>query len=537
MRNESEIILCKGIKLDRNYENVLSYSESNMVNLCRNNAIYTGTNYKIVGVKNDIINVSASYSACIYANYIAFKNPLYGNKWFFAWVTDVKLLNPNTTQITFQVDVFSTWYSSFVVGQAFIEREHVSDDSVGANLVPENLETGEYIAQNLNSDSSLQDLSIIVASSLDLDEFVSDTSSRVYTTGIYQNLPTGCAYYKFSIAYFRDQLANILYNLANEGLSNNILCMFLAPSELCTTIDNNHFRLANTVTPVSKSYGISKITDLDGYVPKNAKCLTFPYCYINLTNGLGQSGVYKQEYWDVDTTDNEMKLIGKAVINPGCSIRVSPVNYKGKAVNFDESISIGKYPQLSWANDLYTNWMTQNGVNLGFTSVNAHDWAVSKALIQSGTGIIQASAGAPESGLENAINGLGSVFNQMQEEYRHSFVPYQVEGSLNSGDVSSVAGYNTFSFSRMTITREFAEKIDNYFNAFGYRVNEFKTPNLNSRTIFNYVKIGGGSNLIYGDIPSSDLQEINAIFRKGVRIYHNYNNFGNYTISNPIVTP
>ena len=152
--NNSEIILCSGIKLDRNYENVLSYNEESMVNLCRNNAIYTGNDYKIIGVRNNVINIECPYSTCIYANYIAFINPNYGNKWFFAWVVDVKLLNPTTTEITFDVDVWSTWYEDFNVGQAFIEREHVDDDTIGKHTLPENLELGEYISQISNNTTS-----------------------------------------------------------------------------------------------------------------------------------------------------------------------------------------------------------------------------------------------------------------------------------------------------------------------------------------------------------------------------------------------
>mgnify|MGYP003296521413 CR=1 FL=1 len=72
-----------------------------------------------------------------------------------------------------QIDVFSTWYSSFNVGQAFIEREHVSNDAIGANLVPENLETGEYIAQNLAPATDYNQLCVIVASMLDLEEYIS----------------------------------------------------------------------------------------------------------------------------------------------------------------------------------------------------------------------------------------------------------------------------------------------------------------------------------------------------------------------------
>ena len=151
-----EIILCKGIKMDKNYENVLSLSESDMVTLCRNNKIYNGFNYAII--QPNKIRIDAKYEDCIYANYIAYINKSFGNKWFFAWVLDVKLLNPNTTEITFQVDVWSTWYSSFNVGKAFIEREHVSDDTVGKHTIPEGLELGEYITQSENNSTVTDNL-------------------------------------------------------------------------------------------------------------------------------------------------------------------------------------------------------------------------------------------------------------------------------------------------------------------------------------------------------------------------------------------
>ena len=47
MKN-GEIILCKGIKMDKNYDNTLSYSESSMVTLCRQHQIATSTKYHIL---------------------------------------------------------------------------------------------------------------------------------------------------------------------------------------------------------------------------------------------------------------------------------------------------------------------------------------------------------------------------------------------------------------------------------------------------------------------------------------------------------
>lgn len=535
MRNNSEIILCKGIKLDKNYENVLSYNESSMVSLCRSNAIYTGTNYKIVGVKNNIINVSASYASCIYANYMAFKNPLYGNKWFFAWITDVTLLNPNTTQITFKVDVFSTWYSSFNVGQAFIEREHVSDDTLGANLVPENLETGEYIAQNLSGATDFNTYALVVASMLNLDSYI--TSSYVtkeYHVGMYNGIPAGCGYYKFTDL---SVVATLLGHLATDGLTDNIICMFIAPSSLVTIATGKTYAVESSNTVNSVSTGISRATAIGTYTPVNKKVLTYPYVWINLTNGVGQSAILQQEFWELNS-DNEMAVDIISVLCPGMSIKAIPKNYKGKGTAFDDGITFGKFPQVSYPNDLYTNWLTQNGVNLGFTTLNANEWANVKGGLQMIGGIAQTAWGGDVAGgASNVIGGYQNIFNEMQEEYRRSFTPLQLQGSLNSGDVATAGGFNRLFFSRMTITEDFARRIDKYFSRFGYRVNDVKTPNLNSRTKFNYIKVGGMDELIHGDIPANDLEEINSIFRKGVTIFHNYNDIGNYTISNPIVTP
>ena len=98
-----------------------------------------------------------------------------------------------------------------------------------------------------------------------------------------------------------------------------------------------------------------------------------------------------------------------------------------------------------------------------------------------------------------------------------------------------IQGEGGFNLYNMTITYSYAKKIDDFFSRFGYKVNEVKTPNLNSRSKFNFIKVGGMDELVTGSIPASDLETINSIFRKGVTIFHNYNDIGNYLIDNPIV--
>ena len=60
--------------------------------------------------------------------------------------------------------------------------------------------------------------------------------------------------------------------------------------------------------------------------------------------------------------------------------------------------------------------------------------------------------------------------------------------------------------------------IDNYFNSFGYAVNEYKKPNLFQRTKWDYIKT---SNLIVGNnAPENARLAIAQTFNNGIRLHH-----------------
>ena len=517
-RELTEIILCSGIKMDKNYENVLSYSEEDIVNLCRTNAIYSGYKYKIIGVRNNVINLDCPYGIAMYANYLAFKNPKYGDKWIFGWVTDVKLLNDEVSQITFKTDVFSTWYSRFSLNQAFIEREHVDDDTVGKHTIPENLETGEYICNSHIVDSNNADLIVVMGTSITIGELVPAGA------GVYNNIPSGVMYYAFSdiSSSSVNSLTSVLSMLANNGKSSGVNSLFIAPQWLAGTGG----MVATSSTVATYDLGLSKMTSLNGYTPTNKKLLTYPYCYFTLSNAVGYASVLRQEVWDTNN-NNEMVLRVKGCLTPGCSIKAIPINYNGAGTNDDEAVSLGKFPMLNWINDQYTNWLTQNGVNIGMSV------GFSAAQIAGGLAAMSTGAGAGI-GATSVLNGTIGIANALGQVYQHYLIPPTVEGNVNSGDVTTASGANRFHVYKMSIRDEYARSIDAYFSRFGYKVNEVKTPNLNSRTVFNFIKVGGMDELVSGNIPATDLEEINSIFRKGVTIFHDYTKIGNYTVSNPI---
>lgn len=551
MNNKNgEIILCNGIKMDKAYENVLSYSESAMVTLCRNNAVATSTHYSILDPSVASIDVAIPYSKCIYANYIAFINPNYGNKWFFAFVNNVKFVNPQTSTIEYQVDVFSTWYSRFNVGKAFIEREHVSDDTIGKHTIPERLDTGDFIINDSGVlDEYGSDAHVVVGVTKVPDDLADmqtvESSTNVYNAPntVYNGIFNGLTYFVFFTTYDASQFLAIMDLTGN---ADNVVNVFLCPLSIYEvpigswtpksytyswgninmdlSFNYNRFPTGLTEIVMADNKTVTLNTTLDGYTPKNNKMFTKEFNYLYLTNYNGGDVTYAYE--DFKNNTPNFRIIG--AVCPGCSIRLTPLDYKKwdtTNANYKNDLLPyglvgGKYPTCSWKSDTYTNWLTQNSVN----------YTMDKLGTLGGIAI----AGAINPALA-VMGGIGLITDSLLEKEKRETTPVQARGNVNVGDVTYSASKTNFGYFQMSCRYEFAKICDEYLSRFGYKINEVKTPNLNSRTKFNFIKVGGHDELISGNIPASDLEEINNIFRKGVTIFHDYDSFGNYTINNPIV--
>ena len=57
----------------------------------------------------------------------------------------MEYINENCTLIYFETDCFQTWQFNLNIKRSFVVREHTNNDTIGANIVPEGLETGEYV--------------------------------------------------------------------------------------------------------------------------------------------------------------------------------------------------------------------------------------------------------------------------------------------------------------------------------------------------------------------------------------------------------
>lgn len=471
--------------------------------------------------KDSVIRYPAHIDTILTYNYVMYQNDAYTNKWFYAFITKMEYVNDNMTLITIKTDVYQTWQFDMTWKRSFIEREHVNDDTIGLHTVPEGLETGAYKVYEHQTDSYNDDLCYITLSTVgpsDLESYDLNVYNGIITPGIY------CKWDSTSM----NNLKTFINNLNRAGKIDALVSMFIAP----TWIAPSQGIYVDTGSDVPlRNIDISRITDLDGYVPHNNKMLCYPYCFVNLSNAMGLVKTYKQEKWNPNNP-NAMGVTMKGVLTPGGSIRVYPVNYNGERDNYDESITIGKFPQVAWYNDLYTNWQTQNGVNIGGLQLSATDAGKVKGLLQIGVGTAMLSSGNIIGG-QFIGGGISDIYNSVQEEYQHSLIPNGVEGNINSGDVSTMIGINCLHFYKMGVTSEYARICDRYLDMYGYKVNTIKIPNITGRTNWNYVKTIGAN--IEGDIPEEDMNELKTLFNNGITLWHNATTYLDYSQSNTIV--
>ena len=469
--------------------------------------------------KDGVLRIPDNVDNIMDYNYVMYKNTSYYDKWFYAFITDMQYISDGMASVSIKTDVFQTWMFDINYKKCFVEREHVNDDTIGLHTVPEGLEMGDYINQEVTSTEE-KSINFIDRSGTHNDYVVLGVTNTALQYAMpgndYNRSFGGLTYLVFPT--FGDCRLYISY--AQTQLSeDNIYTAFMVPYLI--GINGSGFQWISASEGFTFAYiepsdmptylctgSINKPTVLDkNYSPKNKKLLTFPYVYLNIDNNSGSVHTYMYEYFTQinGSYSSSCTFEVQGTITTGCSIKLYPIHYKqGKTAlntsqeNYIESLDAGKLPTCSWTNDSYTNWLTQNAVNMPL------GMAGSAISIVAGVGLIATGVGVGAGAGLIATGGVG-IANSLKQVYEHRLIPETAKGGVNQATLNFAKGL-TFTAYKMSIKEEYAKIIDDYFSAYGYKVNSFKIPNITGRLNWNYVKTIGMN--ITGEIPQKDLQEI-----------------------------
>lgn len=484
-------------------------------------------------------------------NYCMYQNNNYSNKWYYAYITGMRYDNDGLTLIDIVTDVFQTWQFDIIYKMSTIEREmiDVANDIPGANLIPEGLELGELKVGGIADFDELTPIAVIAYSRNPHDDGL--TENPIVVKGVNANgIPGGVYYCVCSFKY----VTNVLDSINEIGHGDAVLTVFSIPA--FAIVGYNGWTLEQILseqgvlwwittnvmaTPQFKTL-ISTPTHLDNYVPRNQKLRTYPYMYLGFNPIQGSSKIYRYE--DFENGSPQFKMISEINQNP--TICYIPQNYRGKnGDSLQDVATMNGFPTLGFLSDHFNSWLLQNA-NIMQIEAEKENYSYLIDVSQKG---IDLTAGTLSSVFKLDMFGAigGSSKNaldmvQLDKDHANYYKKQmaQVEqqqmlpnNATLGGSNATLLGYGLVQkniFTRYTIKSQFAKRIDDYWDMYGYETNEIKLPNINNRPNWNYVKTIGAN--LLGNIPQADLQTLKNMFDSGLTLWHNPDTFLDYSQNN-----
>jgi hypothetical protein len=350
---------------------------------------------------------------------------------YYYFITGLRFGAPNTTYVSIQLDVITTFFS-----ESYVERSHLGIantrqmDAFGREYltVPEGLDLGgEYRTVHVefeqvmspilfeNDPDATYGYDVLVCSTLDLTQDpgdVSNPSLNSATGGVFQGLPTGASFYIFRTGL--DLEAFFKAYSTKPWITQSIISITLIPNmtrydseydygDNLSTVPGVKFYAAGRNGPnkkVTKNLTAWRENDFIGNIlgpayAKLKKFLTYPYMIVELTTFSGSPLVIKPEAWqDADATVTEFA----AFMPPGQRVAVMPNQYNWDAEtangltqtadvhsmdDFGEFLDfaawLSDFPQLPVVNNSAIAFLANNKNSIAF-SFSSADWTQQRAL-------------------------------------------------------------------------------------------------------------------------------------------------------------
>ena len=503
--------------------------------------------------RNTIRFTPNNWSNVIHCNYLRFSNTRFENKWFYAFVTNCEYINNSTCEITFSIDVMQTWFfgdnQQRDIKNSFVIRQHDPVDAVGYNIEPEPVELSEYVSNGKPAQVGANKIGFIVA--------IVDTNQQT------QGKLMGGVYSGATLTYFTS--ADSINHYVNKYLQHpeSVLAIYAVPD----------FRAADGTTlgeyTVNEDYatvpGVKRGEALDnGYVPRNNKCYTYPYTFIRAFTYEGNYADFRYEFFHGDPAFDVISCIVQPVKST-----LMPLEYKQHSNNSEsyrgpyatEGVSISSYPVCSWNSDTYATWVSQNSVPMNNLTTAQEDKITTRTnatrynqMLDIGTGAASAILnllggnlgkagsniiGAIDSPIrseianrtQNKISNIDFNTSMQNAKYTASIQADTIHGTISSGNITIGMGKPGFYAVRMTQPKTTMQRIDSYFDMYGYAVNRMAPVNLKARPHWTYCRV---SDIQLGNpsMPADELSQIKSIFENGIRFWVKMDEVGKFLLDN-----
>jgi hypothetical protein len=568
---ETVVRLCSNVPLSSTYEHVMDFStKEDQTNYFTQKAVYSFSDFTYQR-QEQVIKVPVQIDKLYEINYLMYQNKDYSSKWFYGFITRKEYVNPNTTAIYFQLDVYQTWLFDFSISPSYVVREHTNRWQANGlpvvNTIDENLNYGtNYETVSVERYTPFNDIFFLVVvskSSLHSDP-TGPTENEITPT--VNGLPQPLSFYLHPFKMDGSEVSatvggqtlssiqNMLRNIfSHDSAVNNIVSMYIteAPGRYLQqsgntiSFDPDGFALAEIADNVHENIKTAYVKNMGAYeelthnfgskysgfrTTSESKLMMYPYCVTVLDDLKGNRIEIKNEY--IEGSELEVRVRGS--LGTSNKVSYSVENYlKGSELDYEEGnkVAIENAVVNSNPNDL----PILNDYLSAFLQGNRNTLQVNREsmIFNAFTGL----AGAAFGGGLGALGGLAATGGNSY--FQIASLNAKLRDISNTPpNLASLGGNVQFEFGhgfsglfviKKQITKEYQTQLEQFFKMYGYKVNALKVPNLRTREHFNYVQTEGVK--IKGNIPSEQLQELANIFDSGVTIWHG-DFIGNYAFAN-----
>lgn len=447
----NEVRLYKNVPFYIDYKNVVLFDNTakqeeyfnSLPTLEFNNVTYTRASGQI--------KVKAQRDSLLDYNYMSFTNKNYTNKTFYAFITSVTYVNPNTTLVSFVIDEWQTWCFDLSFRDSFIERKHCkrwnSDGTPVINTQDEGLDFGsEYIVKDhreYNNNlywlcfvTSVDEYGYQIVNNPDVPTILSIFYVPIYkqtnrTIIDWRLKNVGTTYYAMTnvtnaLTKFRNGTAlngklrscfivseppfNYTYEITSDNIINISAPDVLKADLLVDNGGTDKISLGLYVSnknPANTLRTFPKYGNLTNNITES-KLLMYPYSFVQIVDGQGNTFDIKNEYLN-DTSINIRTFTSSGLNNKQAHI-LEHYRYKDITLNYCRwelgNGIINSFPNNLTVIDDYSSAYLQGNSN----QINA---IISNTMNQSNLNNVIANNNARTSIEATNIRALGNTVNSM----------------------------------------------------------------------------------------------------------------------------
>ena len=497
--------ILKNVPLDITYDHTIYFSQG-LTGLTAQylyfstKAKYTLSAQSYQRVKRGWLRVDIVADNLYDCNYLMFQNTSFGSKWFYAFIKSVEYINNAVSEIEFEIDVMQTWNSEYTLDQCFVEREHSAEGDTVPLFTDESLTPGTLVYGDDFPVLDMNEMNLVILStpnSTSTGHIYFNTYNRVAVTSVFPVTPGNIQ----AIDNYIDSLTQ-----ANE----QIIAIYQYPRAFASGIEGR----TETIT---KAINKPTYVGYPHYTPRNKKLLYYPYSFLRVS---GQNGKYQDYAYEFFDPQIPITFQVQCITIPQTVVVVYPLDYKNVHDCFEEKMIISDFPVCAWATNAFEQWWANNKWSIFADGMcKALELGVSSVL-------------PVNKQIESSVKGTEWGMSTTADIVHAITLPNNVNGNLSTSNVNAGLGKQVINFYNMSVERERAMILDDYFDRFGYATYRNKVPNRDVRPHWCYTKTANCS--ITGSLPADDMRKICEIYNHGITFWKNGTEVCDYSLDNRI---